>query len=174
MKNSPIPSVMKIQVLRELYTLPIDIKIKIISLLILAFGFSQSNINEVTNVHGPQNEGGEPFVKPEGLYLSSFKCLNRFVVEKIINYNGPYPYVDGLLLSVTSNIGSVETFHAKREIGKSGYSFFKLVKLYGNLMTNFSSVPIHIFSRDYDEGKKVRWWHFFTYLYHLIKWRFIS
>ena len=31
-----------------------------------------------------------------------------------------------------------------------------------------------IFSRDYDEGKKVRWWHFFTYLYHLIKWRFIS
>ena len=35
-------------------------------------------------------------------------------------------------------------------------------------------VPIYIFSRDYDEGKKVRWWHFFTYLYHLIKWRFIS
>ena len=65
--------------------------------------------------------------KPKGLYLSSFKCLNRFVVEKIISYNGPYPYVDGLLLSVTSNIGSVETFHAKREIGKSGYSFFKLI-----------------------------------------------
>ena len=35
-------------------------------------------------------------------------------------------------------------------------------------------VPIYIFSRDYDEGKKVKWWHFFTYLYHLIKWRFIS
>ena len=35
-------------------------------------------------------------------------------------------------------------------------------------------VPISIFSRNYDEGKKVRWWHFFTYLYHLLKWRIIS
>ena len=35
-------------------------------------------------------------------------------------------------------------------------------------------VPVSIFSRDYDEGKKVKWWHFFTYMYHLIKWKFIS
>ena len=35
-------------------------------------------------------------------------------------------------------------------------------------------VPISIYSRNYDEGKKVRWWHFFTYLYHLLKWRIIS
>jgi len=32
-------------------------------------------------------------------------------------------------------------------------------------------VPISIDSRGYDEGKKVRWWHFFTYVYHLLKWR---
>jgi glycosyltransferase involved in cell wall biosynthesis len=32
--------------------------------------------------------------------------------------------------------------------------------------------PITIFSRTYDEGKKVRWWHFFTSLYSLLKWRF--
>ena len=32
-------------------------------------------------------------------------------------------------------------------------------------------VPISIFSRSYEEGKKVRWWHFFTYIYHLLKWR---
>ena len=35
-------------------------------------------------------------------------------------------------------------------------------------------VPISIFSRSYDEGKKVRWWHFFTYVYHLLKWRITS
>jgi glycosyltransferase involved in cell wall biosynthesis len=35
-------------------------------------------------------------------------------------------------------------------------------------------VPISIFSRSYEEGKKVRWWHFFTYLYHLVKWRITS
>ena len=35
-------------------------------------------------------------------------------------------------------------------------------------------VPITINSRRYDEGKKVKWWHFFTYLYNIIKWRFIN
>ena len=84
--------------------------------------------------------------KPKGLYLSSFKCLKRNIIEKIINYDGPYPYIDGLLLSVTTNIGSIETFHAKREMGKSGYSLSKLLRLYGNLATNFSTVPIHFFS----------------------------
>ena len=35
-------------------------------------------------------------------------------------------------------------------------------------------VPISINSRGYSEGKKVRWWHFFSYIYHLIKWRFVN
>ena len=35
-------------------------------------------------------------------------------------------------------------------------------------------VPITINSRKYDEGKKVKWWHFFTYLYHIVKWRFVK
>ena len=35
-------------------------------------------------------------------------------------------------------------------------------------------VPITINSRNYSEGKKVKWWHFFTYLYHIVKWRFIK
>ena len=84
--------------------------------------------------------------KPKGLYLSSFKCIKKNIVTKIINYDGPYPYIDGLILSITSNIGSFKTDHAEREIGKSGYSLSKLLKLYGNLVTNFSTVPIHICS----------------------------
>lgn len=84
--------------------------------------------------------------KPKGLYLSSFKAVSKKITKKISNYSGPYAYIDGLILSLTSNIGSVETMHAKREIGKSGYTFVKLLKLYGNMATNFSTVPIHICS----------------------------
>ena len=36
--------------------------------------------------------------KPTDLYLSSFKCLSRFLVGEILKYRGPYPYVDGLAL----------------------------------------------------------------------------
>ena len=32
-------------------------------------------------------------------------------------------------------------------------------------------VPITINSRGYKDGKKVKWWHFFTYIYSIVKWR---
>ena len=47
-------------------------------------------------------------------------------------------------------------------------------KLSKNKKIKIFEVPITINSRRYDEGKKVKWWHFFTYLYHLIKWRFVN
>ena len=47
-------------------------------------------------------------------------------------------------------------------------------KLSKNKKIKIFEVPITINSRSYDEGKKVRWWNFFTYLYHLIKWRFVD
>ena len=45
--------------------------------------------------------------KPRDLYLSSFKCLARFTVQEILKYRGPYPYVDGLVLRCTRNIGTL-------------------------------------------------------------------
>jgi len=84
--------------------------------------------------------------KPKGLYLSSFKAINKKIVKKISNYNGPHPYIDGLIIALTSNISSIETQHDERKTGKSGYSLIKLLKLYGNMATNFSTVPLHICS----------------------------
>ena len=42
--------------------------------------------------------------KPRGLYLSSFRCMTAFVAREIIRYEGPFPYVDGLILQVTHDI----------------------------------------------------------------------
>ena len=36
--------------------------------------------------------------KPRGLYLSSFRCVNRFLCDGILEYGGPYPYIDGIIL----------------------------------------------------------------------------
>ena len=84
--------------------------------------------------------------KPKGLYLSSFKCIKKELLNNIILYKGPFPYIDGLALSLTSKIGSIKTKHAERQAGKSGYSLTKLLRLYGNLAINFSTTPIHLFS----------------------------
>ncbi len=84
--------------------------------------------------------------KPKNIYLSSFKCINKKLASHLISYKGPFPYIDGLILSNTSNIGSLEIEHDERVSGDSGYTLLKLLKLYGNLFTNFSTIPIHFFS----------------------------
>ena len=47
-------------------------------------------------------------------------------------------------------------------------------KISKNKKLNIYEVPISIYSRGYDEGKKVRWWHFFIYIYTLIKWKILN
>ncbi len=47
-------------------------------------------------------------------------------------------------------------------------------KISKNKNIKIFEVPITINSRTYNEGKKVKWWHFFTYVYHIIKWRILD
>jgi len=84
--------------------------------------------------------------KPSSIYFSSFKLIKRNIVNEIVKYTGPFPFIDGLILSITQNIGSYEVRHDKRIFGKSGYNFYKLIKHYSNLTINFSTIPIHLFS----------------------------
>ncbi|MFA5147139.1 MAG: glycosyltransferase family 2 protein [Candidatus Omnitrophota bacterium] len=80
--------------------------------------------------------------KPKDLYLSSFRCMSRFIAEEVVKYKGPYPYVDGLILRSTGNIGKVLVRHASRAAGRSGYTFHKLVRLWINMFINFSIFPL--------------------------------
>lgn len=82
--------------------------------------------------------------KPRHLYLSSFKCLSRFLVERIIAYAGPSPYVDGLILRVTDNIAQIEVEHCPRRAGRSGYTLWKLIRLWLTMFVNFSVAPLRL------------------------------
>jgi undecaprenyl-phosphate 4-deoxy-4-formamido-L-arabinose transferase len=82
--------------------------------------------------------------KPKGLYLSSFRCVTAFVVKEICKYDGPFVYVDGLILQVTQNIGRLQVAHAGRESGRSGYTLGKLIKLWLSMFVNFSTMPLHM------------------------------
>lgn len=84
--------------------------------------------------------------KPRDLYLSSFKCMNRFLVNEVIKYKGPFPYVDGLILRCTRRFGRVQVQHNKRAEGRSGYTFRKLVRLWLNMFVNFSVLPLRMSS----------------------------
>ena len=83
--------------------------------------------------------------KPPGFYLSSFRCLSAFVREQIASgYDGPYPYVDGLLFQVTQNVGRLQVDHLARAEGRSNYTLRRLVRLWLSMFLNFSVMPLRL------------------------------
>jgi glycosyltransferase involved in cell wall biosynthesis len=82
--------------------------------------------------------------KPKGFYLSSFRCVSGFVAREVAAHDGPYPYVDGLILQVTQNLGALEVRHAAREAGQSGYTVRRLLRLWASTFVNFSVMPLRL------------------------------
>tara|TARA_B100000959_G_scaffold248814_1_gene276005 strand:+ start:1856 stop:2788 length:933 start_codon:yes stop_codon:yes gene_type:complete len=83
--------------------------------------------------------------KPDHIYLSSFKSIKRKIINEIIKYEGHYAYIDGLIFSITGNVGTLQVNHNDRITGKSNYNLFKLGKHYANLLVNFSVLPLRFF-----------------------------
>ncbi|MBI0434213.1 glycosyltransferase family 2 protein [Roseomonas sp. KE0001] len=82
--------------------------------------------------------------KPKGLYLSSFRCMSALVTREVTRYTGPYPYIDGLVMQVTQRIDSIEVMHLARAEGRSNYTMRRLIRLWLNLATNFSLMPLRL------------------------------
>jgi undecaprenyl-phosphate 4-deoxy-4-formamido-L-arabinose transferase len=81
--------------------------------------------------------------KPRGLYLSSFRCLSAFVREQITaGYEGPFPYVDGLVFQVTQNVSRLQVQHLPRIEGRSNYTLARLFRLWLSMFSNFSVIPL--------------------------------
>ncbi len=80
--------------------------------------------------------------KPRNLYLSSFKVMNRFLIQTVIDYDGPFPYIDGIILRSTGSIAQQDCHHEERRAGQSGYTLRRLVRLWLNMFTGFSITPL--------------------------------
>ena len=82
--------------------------------------------------------------KPKGFYLSSFRCMSAFVVREITRYEGPFPYVDGLILQVTQDIDRMLVRHVPRAVGRSNYTLRRLMRLWLSMFVNFSVMPLRL------------------------------
>ena len=82
--------------------------------------------------------------KPKGLYLSSFRCISAFAARQAIAYEGPFPYVDGLMLQLTQRVDSLAVEHLPRPHGSSNYTLRRLVRLWLNMFVNFSVMPLRV------------------------------
>ena len=82
--------------------------------------------------------------KPKELFVSSYFAARRFIVDEMLRYENAYPYVIGLVLRSTKKIVNVSVSHREREIGTSGYTLGKLLGLWFNGFTAFSTKPLRI------------------------------
>jgi len=84
--------------------------------------------------------------KPKNKTIKSYFIIKRYIANEIIKYNHAYPYIAGLIFRVTQNVGNVLIEHRDRKIGKSNYTFKKLLQLWFNGFTSFSIKPLRISS----------------------------
>jgi undecaprenyl-phosphate 4-deoxy-4-formamido-L-arabinose transferase len=82
--------------------------------------------------------------KPKEIYLSPFKIVNRSTVNEIVKFSGPYPYIDGIILTITSNITQIDLKHSERSSGKSNYTFSRSMSVFMKHFTGFSVLPLRI------------------------------
>ena len=82
--------------------------------------------------------------KPEGVYMAAFFMARRYITDEMIRYQKPYPYISGLILRITQNVGNLDVEQRSRVSGSSGYTPKKLLNLWMNGFTAFSIKPLRI------------------------------
>lgn len=103
----------------------------------------QSNVKNIgSNTNGKLAE--ILVSKPKGIYLSPFKIINRSTVLEIAKFAGPYPYIDGIILTITQNLTQIGLIHQERLSGKSNYTLSKSISVFMKLFTGFSVLPLRI------------------------------
>lgn len=84
--------------------------------------------------------------KPKDIYLSPYKIIRKEVADAICKYEGPDPYIDGLLFQITSRIAQIPADHHPRHAGRSTYTFWKSVRVWARLAFSFSARPMRLVS----------------------------
>ena len=68
--------------------------------------------------------------------MSSFRGLNKKIVNKITSFKGPDVYIDGLIIKFTKDIGMITVVPCS-EKGESNYDLRRLLILWSNMVINF-------------------------------------
>ncbi len=84
--------------------------------------------------------------KPKDIELNSYFVITSFIRDQMVKYKGAYPYIWGLILRATDNVGNVYVEHKAREVGKSTYTLSKLIGLWFDGFISFSIKPLRVTS----------------------------
>ena len=78
--------------------------------------------------------------------VSAFRAFRANLRDGFHDFRGPLVNIDVLLTWATSSFVAIPVPHAPRTIGKSNYTFGKLVTHAFNMITGFSTLPLRLAS----------------------------
>ena len=82
--------------------------------------------------------------KPNNIYISPFKIIKKSIVDQMLKYKSPFIYVDGIILSLTSNVTQITIKHYNRTKGISNYSIRNSFTVFINHLTGYSIIPLRL------------------------------
>jgi glycosyltransferase involved in cell wall biosynthesis len=106
-----------------------------------AHGLWRDLASQVTKL-ALQSAMGAPIARKAG----PFRAFRTRIRDAFAGYDGPYVSVDVLLTWGTTRFAAVEVRHEQRTLGKSNYTFRKLVVHAINMITGFSTLPLQLSS----------------------------
>jgi dolichol-phosphate mannosyltransferase/undecaprenyl-phosphate 4-deoxy-4-formamido-L-arabinose transferase len=82
---------------------------------------------------------------PQNIKLSSFRLINKATKDAILSQaNTPYPFISAMLFYATKDVKGANLIHSARTEGQTGYTFYKMIKLFSNLLLNNSSILLRL------------------------------
>jgi glycosyltransferase involved in cell wall biosynthesis len=82
--------------------------------------------------------------KPKGIQMSAFRMLSRTVVDGVLSIRTPHPFLPALMFHVSQNVIGVRVGHSSRREGRSGYTIWKLMRVFSHLLINNSSLVLRL------------------------------
>jgi len=81
---------------------------------------------------------------PKDLYITSFRLINRRVIDQVIHSNLAEPQAGFMILKATRRIKNVSVKHGERKYGESGIRVSKMIKLTFDLLLHHTTLPLQL------------------------------
>jgi glycosyltransferase involved in cell wall biosynthesis len=77
-------------------------------------------------------------------HVSAFRSFRTGLRQAFANYRSPYISIDVLLTWATTRFAAIPVEHNARRLGRSNYTFLKLVTHALNMLTGYSTAPLRL------------------------------
>lgn len=81
---------------------------------------------------------------PKDFQFTSFQGIKREVLPGVVGMTGVFPFIICMLLANSGSYTNVIVHHESRKHGESNYNFRRSIKLFLNLVLNYTSYPLFL------------------------------